>query len=365
MKYFLIGLLTFSSLLANISYGHIPSHTLKSAAEKRGFQIGTFSWSPSGPSGFSAAYDQFNVITLPVYFRQIESEKGKFDFTFAERIGDAAPKDVKFFVPALIWNELIPDWLKNGKFSGEELKEIMVEYITTVMNHLESKYPGRIIGWEVSSEVMSWQGPGGFWHKIGLDAGKDQYEYIRVAHRAARATLPNAKLQIEDFAVEDLGTRSNAFFDLVKSLKEENVPIDQVGFEGHFMLKPEDASMTTPLPDVPSVEVLKKNQERYALLGLEVMYTQVDIAILDKELSSPTLAKQAESYQRLFRACLETSGCTTISTWGIGDSDSWIPKDAGDAFVGWGSPLLFDKSYTTKPAYTAVLNELLRDKFKH
>ena len=96
------------------------------------------------------------------------------------------------------------------------------------------------------------------------------------------------------------------------------------------------------------------------MCDLIVMYTQVDVAIKDSELSPQTLAKQADQYSRLFKACLSDHACVAITTWGIGDQDSWIPKDAGESYAGWGTPLLFDKTYLPKPAFHSVKKQLLK-----
>ena len=59
-------------------------------------------------------------------------------------------------------------------------------------------------------------------------------EYIADAFKWARAADPAAKLYINDYNVEGINPKSDALYDLVKTLKSQGVPIDGVGFQAHF-----------------------------------------------------------------------------------------------------------------------------------
>src|SRR4051794_33903540 len=108
-------------------------------------------------------------------------------------------------VPGLISNDLIPEWLQNAGYDGGQLRMVLVEFVRTAVEHFESEYPGRVIAYEPSLEPLSWKGPVGFWHKIGLDAGLDEHEYMRIAFRIARAAAPRGRLYVDDFGAEDAG----------------------------------------------------------------------------------------------------------------------------------------------------------------
>jgi endo-1,4-beta-xylanase len=329
---------------------YVPLRTL---ADQRGLRVGTFLFSAAGPDGpkqqaFQAALHELDLYTLPVFFRLVQPARGSFDFTLPDAVADAAPATTMLFVPGFS-NDLIPDWLAQGGFSGAELRVILVEYITRVVEHFHTKYPGRVVGFEIVLEPLSWQNGRGFWHKIGLEAGLDQDEYIRLAFRTARAAAPDAKLYIDDFGVEDAGAKADDYYELVSDLLSQGVPLDGVGFEGHFMVETGGS-----FPQAPSAAALTANLERMAALGLETMITSVDVAIRDDDVNAATLAQQAAAYRHLLHACLAATRCRAFSTWGLGDSDSWIP----DYFAGWGSPLLFDASYARKAAYDAVHAEL-------
>ena len=70
--------------------------------------------------------------------------------------------------------------------------------------------------------------------------------------------------------------------------------------------------------------------------------------------SSANLNQQATDYANIAKACLAVARCTDMTTWGIGEPDSWIPG----TFPGQGQGLLYDSNYQPKAAYTSFLNAL-------
>ena len=55
------------------------------------------------------------------------------------------------------------------------------------------------------------------------------------------------------------------------------------------------------------------------------------------------------------RECL-AAGCTEITVWGVYDGATWLDDFLGRERT---SPLLFDHDFEPKPAYTAVVDELV------
>lgn len=329
---------------------------LGSLANGHGRHVSTFLFSTDGPQGadqaaFRTALDEFDLYVLPVFPNLVQPERGVFDFTLPDAVADSAPEGTVFFVPGVVWNDLQPAWLEDGGFSGEQLRALLVEMVTEVVAHYSRRYGDRVIAFEIVLEPLSWQGPGGFWHTIGLDAGLDQYEYIRLALRTARDVAPTAKLYITDFGVEDLGPKADRYLELVSGLLEDDVPIDGVGYEGHFMVQSGGA-----FPAAPAEETVAASLGRFGALGLDTMITSIDVAVRDSDVTETSLEEQALAYRRLVRACLAEASCRAWGTWGLGDADSWIPQ----YFPGWGSPLMFDASYAAKPAFHAVRTELER-----
>lgn len=193
-------------------------------------------------------------------------------------------------------------------------------------------FRGRCYEWDVVNEVI--EGDGSIRNTIfSRTLGTS---FISQAFRLHRAADPYAKLFINDYNIEGFNAKSNALYNLVVSLLAQGVPIDGVGFQGHFIVG-----------QVPTD--FAANMQRFANLGLDVSITELDIR-MNVPPTVANLQQQAFDYQSAFRACFEVARCTGVTVWGVTDLYSWVPS----TFPGQGAALLFDESYSTKPAYYAV-----------
>jgi endo-1,4-beta-xylanase len=329
-----------------------PRPTLASLAVRHGIRVGaSFFWPDEFPDPRyrETALREFNIFTIPAYLHEIQRQRNQFDFSLPDQTADIAPPGSRIRVHNLIWCDSLPDWLEQGGFTGAELEAILIDHVTTVVQHYQAKYPGKVVAWDVVNEPLSWKGDTCPWNRIGLEAGLDQYEYIRIALETARAMAPEAKLYINDFGIEGMSDKSDAMFELVSRLQREGIPIDGVGLEAHFVVASDDL-----FGRMPPVEDIIDNMNRLAALGLETMITEADFSIRSSQVSPATLAQQAEDYRSLMHACLSAKGCKAFVTWGVGDKDSWI----NDFAPGWGAPLLFDSEYNPKAAYEALEQKL-------
>ena len=138
---------------------------------------------------------------------------------------------------------------------------------------------------------------------------------------------------------------------MVKDFKKRGVPIDGVGIQAHIFNL-----------DMKDIESLAANLARLTALGVQVHFTEMDVALRLAAngvlLDQADLARQADVYRFVARACLQQRGCTAFQTWGFTDKYSWIP---GYTKGVKGSALLFDQQYVPKPAYNA-LREVLEQR---
>lgn len=135
---------------------------------------------------------------------------------------------------------------------------------------------------------------------------------MSIALQAARTADPNAKLYINDYNIEGPGAKSTAMQNLVKSLKSQNVPLDGVGLQCHFIVG-----------EVPSG--LQQNIQAFVNLGVEVAITELDIRMTLP--STPALlAQQQRDYQTVIAACEAVEGCVGITVWDYTDKYSWVPN---------------------------------------
>jgi len=102
----------------------------------------------------------------------------------------------------------------------------------------------------------------------------------------------------------------------------------------------------------------RRLRQRLTALGLQVHITELDVPLPvepDGSVRPTDLARQAEVYRSIVRACLNNAGCTAIQTWGFTDKYSWIGSHSHHTR---GAALPFDGAYKPKPAYDAIIGEL-------
>jgi endo-1,4-beta-xylanase len=232
----------------------------------------------------------------------------------------------------LVWHSQLPNWVTSGGFNAATLTSIMQNHIANVAGH----YVGKVFAWDVVNEAFNDDGT----RRASIFQTTIGDSYIATAFRAARAADPTAKLYINDFNTDGINAKSTAIFNLVRSLQQQGVPIDGVGIQAHLILG-----------QVPST--MQQNIQRFADLGLDVAITELDIR-MNVPASSAMLQQQANDYRSVMNACLAVTRCVGVTTWGVGDPDSWIPG----VFSGQGAALLFDNNYQPKPAYNSVATAL-------
>jgi len=272
----------------------------------------------------------------------IHPERDRYDFGQADAIVEFARKNHQVVRGhTLLWHSQNPAWLENGDFTKAELRSILREHITKVVG----RYKGRIQQWDVANEIFDDQGnlrtQENIWiRELGPGIVADAFRW---AHEAD----PKAKLFFNDFNVESVNAKSDAYYALVKDLRKQRVPVDGFSVQGHL-------STRYGFPDG-----LADNLRRFDALGLETAVTELDVRMDVPEGSLPTPAQekqQAEYYQRMLQACLEVDGCNSFTIWGFTDKYSWVPV----FFQGEGFATVMTDDFDRKPAYYA-LRDTLKD----
>jgi endo-1,4-beta-xylanase len=312
--------------------------TLRSLADSKGVKIGTAlaAGHLSGDANYgSIAGAQFNSATPEneMKWGSVEANRGQLTFGPADQIvAFAQAHGMRIRGHNLVWHSQLPNWVANGNFTGPQLTQVMQQHIATEVG----RYRGKIAVWDVLNEPFNDNGTlrsSVFEQRIGSN-------YIAQAFTAARAADPSARLFLNDFNVEGVNAKSTAMFNLVRSLKQQGVPIDGVGLESHFILG-----------QVPSS--LQQNIARFASLGVSVEITELDVRMTLPS-TAAKLNQQATDYRTVVSACLAVRGCAAITVWEFTDKFSWVPG----AFGGQGAADLYDQNENTKPAYTAVQQTL-------
>jgi endo-1,4-beta-xylanase len=238
-----------------------------------------------------------------------------------------------------------PGWFNGAGYSPEQLYQIMVNRITTVITHFETKYPGVVEAWDVVNEGVTdwcdsiWSKTKSNYHYAPDTCVNYVFDAFQIARDVVNKVNPNIKLFYNDYGGEETyedcpsggSSKPCQIYRLVNELKSRGL-IDGVGLQCH-------------MGDVHPT-ALRRTMRQLGQLGLEVQITELDVG-----LSSPTppdsdLQAQALVYERFASSCLAEPNCSAIVTWEFMDTYSWLP-------AAWGAyaPLPFDSNWNRKPAY--------------
>lgn len=264
----------------------------------------------------------------------IHPAKDTYDFEAADAIVDFAQEhgqDVRGH--ALFWHSQNPEWLTDGDFTKDELREILHDHVTTVVGH----YKGKIDQWDVANEIFKDDGTlrteENIWiRELGPEIIGDVFTW---AHEAD----PEADLFFNDYNVEGLNAKANAYYTLIQQLLEQGVPVDGMGFQTHLGTM---YGYDTTQPE---------NLKRFGDLGLKTAITELDVRS-DTTQGEPTQEikdKADEYYSNVLEACLGEDSCTSFTIWGASDEYSWVPATfEGEGYATpWTEDLDRKSSYCT------------------
>jgi endo-1,4-beta-xylanase len=317
----------------------VPS--LRKVAAKRGLLIGAATEAVPlvrEPDFASLLGNQFSMLATEnrMKFNIIHPERERYDFTQADVIVKfAQANQMAVRGHCFVWHEHFPGWLNSADIPTTIAEQIVREHIETVMR----RYAGKVAYWDVVNEAISDDGHmrETKWKSL---LGED---YIAKAFRWSRVADPNAKLFLNDFGIEAICPKSDKFYEVVRQLLADKVPIDGLGFQMHLNLA---AGLSTAS--------LQLNLKRFASLGLELHITEMDVSLAGPGVTTGTLLKQGQMYREVLEAALQFPEFKALVFWGASDRHSWLTgsKQPPDA------PLLFDNDLCPKPAYFGVLQAI-------
>ena len=307
---------------------------------------------------------QFNTITPEnvLKWERVHPQPGSYSFELPDRYVAFGERNHMFIVGhTLVWHNQTPAWVfqddKGIPADRETLLKRLHDHIQTVVG----RYKGRINGWDVVNEALEEDGtlrqtP---WLKIIGD------DYLVKAFQFAHEADPQAELYYNDYSLENEAKLKGAL-ELLRKLQAQGVPISGVGIQGHWHM------------DSPSNEQVNAAITAFGKLGLEVMITELDVAVLplafqymgaDVTLSAelqpklnpyakglPNEVQQAlaQRYAGLFGVFLKHRGVLQrVTFWCVTDGDSWLNNWPVKGRTNY--PLLFDRSGQPKPAFDAVI----------
>ncbi|HTQ02582.1 MAG TPA: endo-1,4-beta-xylanase [Polyangiaceae bacterium] len=298
----------------------------------------------SNPLHNSIVAGEFAMITPANSMKMnlIQPTQGVFDYTDTDAlVAFAQQNNLEFHGHPLIWHTQTPSWLTDGMFDHDDLLAIMYAQIDGLMGHYVGKFPY----WDVVNEAVdeingTWTFRSTVWHDtIGDD-------FIDLAFNHAHMADPGAKLLYNDYNIEQKGNgKADYVFNMVSSMKSRGIPIDAVGFQGHYFIEP-DGTTTNGVPDM---QAIRDNMARYNDIGVDVQITECDFRI-GLPLDDMKTQVQNKFYADLLQVCIDAPNCSHFTVWGLSDLDSWVPG----TFPDYDYAHLWDKMLMPKPDYFAM-----------
>jgi endo-1,4-beta-xylanase len=330
------GVATGPAAHAGESHGKPP--TLGRLAERHGRYFGSATDNPElTDSAYTALLgSEFDMITPGngMKWYATEPEQGVFDWSQGDEIVRLSRRHhQRVRAHTLVWHSQLPGWLTDRDWTADELRTVLRRHIFAEVRH----YRGTVYSWDVVNEAFNEDGTYRdtvFYKTLGPG-------YVADALRWAHQADPHAKLYLNDYNIEALGPKSDAYYALAQDLKARGVPLDGIGLQAHLALQ-------YGYPDT-----LEDNLRRFSRLGLDTALTEVDVRML-LPADEAKLATQAQWYADLTKACLAVRRCVGITVWDYTDRYSWIPA----FFPGQGAALPWDEQLAPKPAYFAIREAL-------
>jgi endo-1,4-beta-xylanase len=340
--------------------------TLQEAARAKGLTYGSYSswfgadWKANAAA--QAAYrSECGLLTLPVYAQLIHPEESTYDYSTPDIIAETATANgQQLRGHPLVWEQVLPDWLTNTladpATSRERALALMIDQLTSSVD----RYRGRVRSWDVVNEGIDAYTGDENGLKLTPWRRKIGPEYLDLAFRAAREADPDAQLVYNETGIEyDIGWQANrrtATLNLLRRLVEGGAPITAFGVQSHL-----SALSNEGQPWQLAKDELRTLLRDVAALGLDILVTELDCTDigLPAEITERD-AEVARRYTEFLDVVLDEPKVTTVITWGISDSDTWLtdfaPRPDGLPV----RPLPLDDQWQRKPAWQAMMDSFAR-----
>ena len=312
----------------------------------------------SNPEQIAIIKKDFNSITAENDMKPQPTEPayGQFNWENADKIANFCRSNgIKLRGHCLMWHAQIGEWMykdeKGDLVSKEKLFQNMKHHITAIVE----RYKDVVYAWDVVNEAISdggWQGG-----RRGMGEHPSPYrnsplyqiagdEFIKKAFIYAREADPNVLLFYNDYNAADPGKRDR-IYNMVKSMKEEGVPIDGIGMQGHYnvygpSMEDVDAALTKYSTIVKHIHIteldIRANQE---------MGGQLNFSRDGGNISQVVKTLQEDQYARLFKVLRKHKDVVdNVTFWNLSDRDSWLGAR--------NYPLPYDENNKAKRVYSII-----------
>jgi len=308
----LLGIITAGTAINTASHSMIArmqSQTLRKSASRilrpsgQLFKIGVYleDSDVQDPTGLpeKIATQEFNHRVINQLSLIAYEAPGRWSFSGSDSLVTKARAANQSMVGGLIWGSerSIPDWIKNGSFTRDQLLTIMQDHIEAVM----TKYKGVIGSYIVVNEAFRDYGTTDWlYQRLGRD-------YVRIAFKHARAIDSKAVLIYNHY---ENHTKDGVNYQITKEdineLKNLGI-VDAVGTQLHlYKTRPKKADV---------IDAMRS-------YGIPVWVTEFDTFQIPGNANPEQ--EQASITRDMLEAAMESGVCDSFTVWGLNDSHSFF-----------------------------------------
>jgi endo-1,4-beta-xylanase len=331
------------------------------------------------------ALKEYNSFTAENAMKMAALQPREGEYNFSDHtIEEAALNNGKKRIHGhvLVWHRGLPEWLKRmesaGIFGGssraaqfdtlmkKHIRHVLFNYGDPASKYKDDNGKPLMKSWDVVNEALDDNGnyraevnlvkgddKGSIWYRtIGRAYVQKAFTYAREAAEA-RGDV-GLKLFYNDYGHDYSPKKLDSIYKMVMALKQVTVNgkpvIDGIGMQFHI-------NINTPLAHIKNALV------KMASTGLLIHIAELDVSLNKPGLpfTAGALNLQKQKYQdvaMLYRKYVPLSQSWGITTWNIGDKDSWLTYNSS---VQVDAATLYDLNYVPKPAWYFFYNGLKLD----
>ena len=260
-------------------------------------------------------------------WRSMEYRQGEISYDTVDAILEWADEnEIPVRGHCVYWGvpNFVHPWLKT--MNDEELTKALKNRAMSGPGH----YKGRFAEYDLNNEMVH---SNYYEQRLGPDITKKMAQWVKEAD-------PETPLFVNDYDILT-GNRLDDYIRQIKSLREQGVPIEGIGVQGHLH------------GDTFEPQALKNALDELGKLNLKIRVTEFNMPgqrskyynKRDVELTPEEEKRKAENLVEYYRICFAHPAVDGILMWGFWEEANWIPCSS-----------LYKKDWTPTPAAEAYQN---------
>ena len=209
---------------------------------------------------------QFNQISPEnvLKFQSTQPAADRYTFDAADRyVQFGLDRHMQIVGHNLVWHSQTGAWVFQGADGKPADRDTLLARMRDHIRTVVGRYKGKIHGWDVVNEAIDEDGS---LRKSPWQVGIGD-DYVAKAFEFAHDADPDAELYYNDFNLEKPAKRAGVIT-LVRDLQARKRRIDGIGNQAHWRL------------DTPAIDEIDRALVELHATGLKVMYSELDINLL-------------------------------------------------------------------------------------